>query len=104
MARSADSQDVAVTPKVEEDMNSGLADWFKVDEQNVGFPLVHEADNDSATEDDSDNADVASDAPDEANFDDWSKPMGKGSTSTRPVSKPPSYLSYSDTCCRTSTI
>jgi len=83
---SQDSQDAMITPKVEEVMDPGLTDWFKVDEKTAGFPLAHEADDDSATEDDSDHADVAPDTGDEANLDDWfkAKPMNEGSTSTKP--------------------
>ena len=96
MGRSA--QDAMITPKVEEDMDPGLADWFKVDEKTTAFPLAHEADDDSATEDDSDHADVAPDAADEVDLDDWFKvePMNEGSTSMKPVSKLSNYLSHFD--------
>jgi DNA ligase-4 len=94
MDRSADSQDDMITPKVEEDIDPGLADWFKVDEKTMASPLAHEADDDSATEDDSDHADVAPDATDEVDLDDWFKvkPMNEGSTSTKSVSKLSNYL------------
>ena len=89
MGLSADSQDAMIAPKVEEVMDPGLADWFKVDEKTTVFPLAHEADDDSATEDDSDHADVVPDVADEVDLDDWFKvkPMNEGSTSTKPVSK-----------------
>lgn len=98
MGDSPDSQDAMIIPKVEEVMDPGLADWFKVDEKTTAFPLTHEADDDSATEDDSDHADVAPDAADEVDLDDWFKvkPMDEGSTSTKPVSKLSNYLSRSD--------
>lgn len=97
ISRSADFQDAMITPKVEEVMDPGLADWFKVDEETTVFPLAHEVD-DSATEDDSDHADVAPDAADEVDLDDWFKvePMNEGSTSTKSVSKLSNYLSRSD--------
>jgi DNA ligase 4 len=84
-----DFQDAMITPKVEEDLDPGLADWFKVDEMTAALPVAHEADDDSATEDDSDHADVAPEAADEVDLDDWFevKPMVEGSTSTKPVSK-----------------
>lgn len=84
----ADSQDAAITPKVEEDLDPGLADWFKVEENAATIPLVHEDDDDSATEDDSDNDDVAPDTAVEVDLDDWFqvKSMGEGSTSMRTVS------------------
>jgi DNA ligase-4 len=87
-----------ITPKVEEVMDPGLADWFKVDEKTTAFPLAHEADDDSATEDDSDHADVAPDGADEVDLEDWFKvkPMNEGSTSTKPVSKLSNYLSFSN--------
>ena len=87
-----------ITPKVEEVMDPGLADWFKVDDKTTAFPLPHEADDDSATEDDSDHADVAPDAADEVDLDDWFKvePMNEGSISTKPVSKLSNYLFRSD--------
>ena len=98
MGGPSDSQDAMITPKVEEVMDPRLADWFKVDEKTEAFPLVHEADDDSATEDDSDHADVAPDVADEVDLDDWLKvePMNEGSTSTKPVSKLSNYLSRSD--------
>ena len=97
MDGSPDSQDAMIIPKVEEVMDAGLADWFKVDEKIPAFPPAHEADDDSATEDDSDHADVAPDTADEADPDDWFKvkPMNEGSTSTKPVSKLSNYLSCS---------
>ena len=87
-----------ITPKVEEVMDPGLADWFKVDDKTTAFPLPHEADDDSATEDDSDHVDVAPDAADEVDLDDWFKvePMNEGSISTKPVSKLSNYLFRSD--------
>ena len=98
MGHSADSQGVTITPKIEEVMDPGLADWFKVDEKTTAFPLAHEVDDDSATEDDSDHADAVPDAADEVDLDDWFKvePMNEGSTSTKPVSKLSNYLSRSD--------
>lgn len=89
MDGSPDSQDAIIIPKVEEVVDPVLADWFKVDEKTTAFPLAHEADDDSATEDDSDHADVAPDAADEVDLDDWFKvkPMNEGSTSTKSVSK-----------------
>ena len=98
MDRSAGFQDAVITPKVEEEMDPGLADWFKVDEKTTAFLLAHEADDDSATEDDSDHADVALDAADDLEFDDWFKvkPMNEGSTSTISVSKLSNYLSRYD--------
>ena len=97
MGRPSDSQDAMITPKTEEVIDPGLADWFKVDEKATSFPFAHEAD-DSATEDDSDNADVAPDAADEDDLDDWFKvkPTNEASTSTKPVSKLSNYLSRSD--------
>lgn len=87
MGASPVSQDAI--PKVEEVMDPGLADWFKVDEKTPAFSLAHEADEDSATEDDSDHADVVPDTADELDLDDWFnvKPMNEGSISTKPVSK-----------------
>jgi DNA ligase 4 len=75
-------------------MDPGLADWFKVDGKTAVFPLAHEADDDSVTEDDSDDADVAPDATDEVDLDDWFKvkPTSEGSTSAKPVSKPSNYF------------
>jgi DNA ligase 4 len=95
MGGSSDSQDAMIIPKVEEVMDPGLADWFKVDEKTSAFPPAHEADDDSATEDDSDHADVVPDAADETDLDDWFKvePINEGSTSTKPVSKLSNYLS-----------
>lgn len=95
---SADSQEAVITPKVEEDTDPGLADWFKVEEKIAMFPPTHEADDDSATEDDSDHVDLAPDAADEVDLDDWFevKPMGEASTSTKFVSWPSSFLFYSD--------
>ena len=89
MGSLPDSQDAMIILKVEEDIDPGLADWFKVDEKTTAFPLAHEADDDSATEDDSDHADVAPDTADEVDLDDWFKvkPMNEGSTSTKTVSK-----------------
>lgn len=79
-------QDAMITPKVEEDLDPGLADWFKVDEKTAALSVA--ADDDSATENDSDHADVAP-ATDEVDLDDWFevKPMIEGSTSTKAVSK-----------------
>jgi len=100
LASSVDSQDAVITPKVEEDMDPALANWFKVDdsEKVAAFPLAHEADDDSATEDDSDHADVAPDAADEVDLDDWFevKPMGEGLISTKPVSEPRPVLTTSN--------
>ena len=97
MGDSPDAQDAMIIPKVEEVMDPELADWFKVDEKTAAFPLAHE-DDDSETEDDSDHADVAPDAADEADLDDWFKvkAMNEGSTSTNIVSKPANYLALSD--------
>lgn len=97
MDGSTDSQDAMIIPKVEEVLDAGLADWFKVDEKTLALPPAHEADDDSATEDDSDHADVAPDTADEADLDDWFKvkPMNEGSPSMKPVSKLSNYLSCS---------
>ena len=105
IGRSVDSQDAMITPKVEEVMDPRLADWFKVDEKTAGFSLAHEADDDSATEDDSDHADVAPDTGDEANLDNWfkAKPMNEGSTSTKSVSKVSLFVLFRlhvISCCR----
>ncbi|PPQ96588.1 hypothetical protein CVT26_006325 [Gymnopilus dilepis] len=59
-----------VTPKVEEDeTDPALAEWFKVDDKNRP-PTAEHDDDDSATEPDSDNADVADEA-EELDLDDW---------------------------------
>lgn len=85
-----------IIPKAEEIMDPDLADWFKVDEKSAVFS--HEANDDAATEDDSDHADVALDTADEVDLDDWFKvkPMNEGLTSTKPVSNPFNHLSLSD--------
>ena len=94
-SRSADRQDAMITPKFEEVTDPGLADWFKVDGKITVFPLAHEVDDDSATEDDSDHANVAPDAADEVDLDYWFKTK-LTSEGSKPVSKPHKNLSRSD--------
>ncbi|TFK40007.1 DNA ligase IV [Crucibulum laeve] len=74
---SEDLEDVADTPKVEEEMDPAMADWFKIDKNTALLP------DDSATEDDdSDNADVAN-LEDDSDLDDW---LQVGSSGVEPPS------------------
>lgn len=65
-------ESAAVIPKGEEpdvDMDPSLADWFKVDDTGSHDENIKD-DPDSATDDDSDNADVA-DGDEDVDLDDW---------------------------------
>lgn len=63
-----------VIPKVEEEeIDPVLADWFKVDEEKDAHPAEHGGEEDSVTEDDSDNADVAGEPEEHVDLDDWFK-------------------------------
>ncbi|KAJ6518705.1 DNA ligase IV [Mycena sanguinolenta] len=64
--------DEKVQPKAEpEEVDPSLADWFKVEEDDKVIPNAKDYDSD-ATDDDSDNADVAKEEPDN-DLDDWFK-------------------------------
>jgi len=61
-------------PKVkEEEIDPALADWFKVEEEKDTHPAEHGGEEDSVTEDDSDNADVAGEPEEHVDLDDWFK-------------------------------
>ena len=63
-----------VIPKVkEEEIDPALADWFKVEEEKDAHPVEHGGEEDSVTEDDSDNADVARESEEHVDLDDWFK-------------------------------
>ena len=57
----------------EEEIDPALADWFKVDEEKDAHPTEHGGEEDSVTEDDSDNADVAGEPEEHVDLDDWFK-------------------------------
>ncbi|KIM44920.1 hypothetical protein M413DRAFT_442894 [Hebeloma cylindrosporum] len=62
------------TPEVkEEEIDPALADWFKVDEKKDAHPAEHDREEDSVTEADSDNADVAGEPEEDLDLDDWLK-------------------------------
>ncbi|KAF8909386.1 DNA ligase 4 [Gymnopilus junonius] len=67
------SEEKEITPKIEEEeqMNPLLADWFKVDDMK-GLPQSEKDEEDSVTEPDSDNADVA-DVEEDLEPDEWIK-------------------------------
>ncbi|KAJ7733239.1 DNA ligase IV [Mycena maculata] len=68
--KAEDNEDV-IQPKMEaEDVDPALADWFKVEEDEKVVPSGRDSDTD--TENDSDNADVANEEPDN-DLDDWLK-------------------------------
>jgi DNA ligase 4 len=64
---------VVIKEETDVDMDPALADWFKIDDKT--FPQGEDTKNDvdSATDEDSDNADVAEDAEGEReeDFDEW---------------------------------
>ena len=63
-----------VIPKVkEEEIDPALADWFKVEEEKDSHPPEHGGEEDSVTEEDSDNADVAGEPEGDVDLDDWFK-------------------------------
>lgn len=57
----------------EEELDPALADWFKVDEEKDAHPAEHGGEEDSVTEDDSDNADVAGEPEEHVDLNDWLK-------------------------------
>ena len=63
-------EEKSVTPKVEEDdIDPALAEWLKIDEKKPAAPTY--VNDDSATEADSDNADVIEPGEDPVDLDDW---------------------------------
>jgi len=73
-AMAAPAESEAAPAVKEEKMDPELAEWFKVDEEQVpGTPRWHEDDgnDDSVTEDDSDNEDVAGEPHQDGDLDDW---------------------------------
>lgn len=63
------------TPKVEEDkVDPSLAEWLKIDEKEPSAPVL--VNDDSATDADSDNEDVAEPGEDAVDLDDWFQVKG----------------------------
>lgn len=63
-------EEKTVTPKIEEDkIDPALAEWLKIDEKKPAVPIL--VNDDSATDADSDNADVAEPDEDAVDLDDW---------------------------------
>ncbi|KAF8963440.1 DNA ligase 4 [Flammula alnicola] len=83
-----------IVPKVEEDeaMDPALAEWFKVEDKRAGPSAENDVDEDSVTEADSENADVA-EPEEEVDLDDWfevkTDNVEKASTSTKAAGKQP---------------
>ncbi|KAJ3515533.1 hypothetical protein NLJ89_g1703 [Agrocybe chaxingu] len=86
------AEDTEVTPKVEEEMDPSLVDWFKV----AGPSTENDVDEDSVTEPDSDNADIA-EPQEEVNLDDWFQvKTEEASTSEKAAGKQPAKAADED--------
>ncbi|CAA7265112.1 unnamed protein product [Cyclocybe aegerita] len=86
------TEDTEITPKVEEEMDPSLADWFKV----AGPSTENDVDEDSVTEPDSDNADIV-EPEEEVDLDDWFQvKTEEASTSEKAAGKQPEKAADED--------